>query len=241
MSTPPLSFERASYADDPAGPDQCAYCQRAIAGEYFPVSGNLACPGCAERAQSLIPPNSHGAFVRALSYGAAAAVLGCIGYALLVIWTGWTIGYAAIGVGFMIGWAMKRGAAGNGGRRYQVAAALLTYMAVAMAFIPIALHEPDEAKKPDARQTANAGGGGGAQGGAQSGKPAKTNGAGGFFLAVGELIGLGLVAPFAVLAGSFGSGLLNLFIIFIGVRYAWNSMAPPRVQVEGPYAGDAVA
>jgi hypothetical protein len=235
MFTPLLSFERASYAGDPAGPDQCAYCQRAITDEYFRVSGNLACPGCAERAQSLIPPNSHGAFVRALSYGAAAALLGCIGYALMVILTGWTIGYAAIGVGFMIGWAMKRGAAGNGGRRYQVAAALLTYMAVAMAFVPIVIHQVREKDggvatsrvSPESQATSSTP--------AQQAKP-KENAAGSLVGALATLLGLGLVSPFFELTDSVGSGLLNLFIIFIGVRYAWNSMAPPRVEVEGPYA-----
>lgn len=232
MSTPPLSFDRASYAGDPAGPDRCAYCQSEIAGEYYRVSGNLACNVCAQKAQSLIPPNSHGAFARAVSFGAAAAVLGCIGYALLTISTGWTIGYAAIGVGWIVGWAMKQGAKGNGGRRYQVAAALLTYAAVAVAFVPILLHESKAAKVTATTQSADATPGAAVQ------PPAPTaphTNVGTFLLGIVELLGIGLVSPFLMIFSSFASGALNLFIIFIGVRFAWQAMTPPHVAVEGPY------
>jgi hypothetical protein len=242
MSTPPLSFDRASYAGDPAGPDRCAYCQSEIAGDYYRVSGNLACNVCAQKAQSLIPPNSHGAFARALSYGAAAAVLGCIGYALVTISTGWTIGYAAIGVGWIIGWAMKRGADGNGGRRYQVAAAALTYAAVAVAFVPIFLHEAETPAVKTATVTQGADTGSSADtpgAGPVLDKPAQTprqkRTASSTGLQIGALLLLGLVSPFLLLFGSFFHGALNLFIIFIGVRFAWQAMTPPHVEVEGPY------
>ncbi len=142
MSTPaPLpKFERAEYHTDPPAPDKCAYCHRGIGTQYFRVDGHLACTSCAEHAQSLIAPDSHKAFSRAVLFGAGGAVAGCLAYSLLVIVTGWTIGYAAIGVGWLVGKAMKTGSRGLGGRRYQITAAVLTYAAVAMSFIPIALH-----------------------------------------------------------------------------------------------------
>src|ERR1700761_2539573 len=157
MSSPSLNFQQAIYEGDPADPDQCAYCRRGITDTYYRVAGHMACPACAEHAQSLTPPNAHSVFLHALSYGAAAAVLGCIGYALVVIMTGWTIGYAAIGVGYLIGWAMRQAAKEHGGRRYQWAAALLTYAAVSMAFVPIAIHASMKGKTPvSATQQGNA-------------------------------------------------------------------------------------
>jgi hypothetical protein len=119
MTTPPLNFQRAQYEGERASQDECVYCERGIATEYYRVGGHMACPVCAQQAQSLTPPNSHKVFLHALSLGAAAAVVGCIGYALIRIVTGWTIGYAAIGVGFLIGWAMRKTAGQHGGRRYQ--------------------------------------------------------------------------------------------------------------------------
>lgn len=240
MSCPSLNFDQAVYEGNVSAPDQCAYCGRGIASEYYRVSGHLACPVCAEKAQSLIPPDSHKVFAHALSYGAAAAVLGCIGYALVVIATGWTIGYAAIGVGYLVGWAMRRAAKGPGGRRYQWAAALLTYAAVAMAFVPIALHASSkhtQEQKAVSQQTP----GGPASHGTTAVQPvpakAPSHGVqwGRFLLAITELLGLGLISPFLILTESVGSGLLNLFIMFIGVQYAWKAMAVKTVSVDGPF------
>src|ERR1700722_5420754 len=140
--SPPLpNFERADYEGAPPLPDECAYCKRGITTEYYRVDGNLACPSCARQAQSLIPPDSHKAYSRAVLFGIGAAILGCIGYALVTILTGWTIGYAAIGVGYLVGKAMKMGSRGLGGKRYQITAAILTYAAVAVAFVPLAIHQ----------------------------------------------------------------------------------------------------
>jgi hypothetical protein len=238
MSTPNLNFERAVYKGEAASPDQCAYCGRGITSEYYRVGGHLACAVCAQQAQSLIPPDAHKVFMHSLSYGAAAAVLGCLGYALVAILTGWTIGYAAIGVGYIIGWAMRRGARGHGGRRYQIAAALLTYAAVAVSFVPIAIHASLK-EKAATHQTgsATAGGGGSTQshGDSTESSAGGTKGVGGFVVALLELLGLGLISPFLELSTSFGGGLLGLFIIFIGVRFAWQMMAVQTVPVEGPF------
>jgi hypothetical protein len=152
-------------------------------------------------------------------------VLGCLGYALIAILTGWTIGYAAIGVGYMIGWAMRRAAKEHGGRRYQIAAALLTYAAVAMATIPIVFHSDMKEGLITKQQASVATSGNQGQITADSTKPEHLS-VGGFLVPVIELIGLGFFSPFAELAGpSFGAGLLDLFIIFIGMRFAWQMMA----------------
>lgn len=237
MSTPPLNFQRAQYAGEPVSQNECAYCGRGFTNEYYRVGGHAACPVCAQQAQSLVSPNSHKVFLHALSLGAAAAVVGCIAYAVLTILTGWTIGYAAIGVGFLIGWAMRRTAGQHGGRRYQWAAAILTYVAVSMATIPVVFHEDMKTGAlTEQHSTANA-----PQTQAPANAPeSKHLSVGGFLLAIVALIGLGLGSPFAELfGGSFGGGLLNLFIIAIGVRYAWQMMAVRTVEVDGPFEASA--
>jgi hypothetical protein len=247
MSTPPIQFQKAVFAGGPAQPDVCAYCGRSITTEYFRVGGHLACPVCAQQAQSLVPPNSHKVFLHALSLGAAAAVVGCIGYALVTIVTGWTIGYAAIGVGYLIGWAMRRTAGQHGGRRYQWAAAALTYAAVAVAFVPLALHEMSVHKAQQAKveQQAAAPHGPGSQfsypdaPAAKTPAPPKPVSVGRFVLGVGGLLLLGLASPFLMLAASFGHGLFNAFILFIGCRYAWQMMAVRTVEVDGPFEAQA--
>ncbi len=49
------------------------------------------------------------------------------------------------------------------------------------------------------------------------------------------LLGLGLVSPFLELASSVPQGLLNLFIIFLGIRMAWQHMRTVRPEVDGPF------
>lgn len=235
MATPPLNFNRAVYEGDAAPPDQCAYCGRRITDQYYRVGGHMACPVCAQKAQSLVPPDDHKVFLHALSYGAVAAVLGCAGYALVTISTGWTIGYAAIAVGYLIGWAMRKAAKQHGGRRYQWAAAILTYAAVAVAFIPMVLHEDYEKKSEQNRVTQSSPAPTDGAKTTPNAAPDTSSSAGGFAVAVVELLGLGLVSPFLELTGSFFSELLNLFIIFIGVRFAWQMMAVRTVSVEGPF------
>jgi len=70
-------------------------------------------------------------FWRSVITGALAAALAGTMYFLLFRAThgAWMV-FAGIGVGYLVGYAMRLGSGGVGGRRYQVMAALLTYMAV---------------------------------------------------------------------------------------------------------------
>ena len=91
-------------------------------------------------ARQQMPTDTHSAFGRSLIFGIGAAVVGMAAYAtLLVILKGATIGYFSFGVGYLVGWAMLKGSNGLGGRKYQIAAALLTYAAVAFAEVPYVL------------------------------------------------------------------------------------------------------
>ena len=144
FSNPTPQFGTAEYANEPAS-NRCQICQQPSGGTYYRVNAAMACPGCAEKMRSEIAKDKHAAYVRALTYGIGAAVAGLIGYALIaILLQGWVISYMSIGVGWMVGTAMMKGSNGVGGRRYQIAAALLTYAAVSMAAVPIWIHFADE-------------------------------------------------------------------------------------------------
>src|SRR5580658_34252 len=139
FSNPTPQFGTAEYAKP--GSNRCQFCQQPIGGTYYRVNGAPACPICAEKMRSEVPTDGHAAYVRALTYGIGAAVIGLIGYALIaILLQGWVISYMSIGVGWIVGTAMMKGSNGVGGRRYQITAALLTYAAVSMAAVPIWIH-----------------------------------------------------------------------------------------------------
>jgi len=99
----------------------------------------MACRVCALQASEGQPSDSHAAYARGLLLGIGAAIAGLVAYAAFTIATGWYIGYLALGVGWLVAKAMLKGSNNIGGRRYQIAAVLLTYTAISTAAIPIIL------------------------------------------------------------------------------------------------------
>jgi len=230
--SPPLpNFDRAEFHGDPPSPDQCAYCRRGIAAEYYRVDGNLACSSCAQQAQSLIPPDSHKAYSRAVLFGIGAAIAACIGYSLVQM-MGFMIGIVAIGVGWLVGTAMKKGSRGLGGRRYQITAVLLTYVAISMAFIPVLYRDMKTYRAQHPTQA------GSSDTSAETGSAAKppTVSLGKFVLSLLLIFGLGLVSPILkfVLYG-IGSGLFGLLFLFIGIQTAWKLTQRVASEVDGPF------
>ena len=131
-------FATAEYAHIP-GTERCRFCGNAVAGEYFRINSQMACSTCGSRIQAGMPTDTHAAFARALLFGVGAAILGMAVYAGFVIATGITLGYLALGVGWLVAKGMMKGSNGVGGTRYQIVAVLLTYFAISTAAIPIAV------------------------------------------------------------------------------------------------------
>src|SRR5208337_4307223 len=147
FNNPTPQFGTAEYASQAAG-NRCRLCQQPMGGTYYRVNASTVCPSCVEKLRYEMGVDQHAAYVRALAYGIGAAVVGLIGYAVIaIVLQGWVISYMSIGVGWLVGTAMMKGSNGAGGRRYQIAAALLTYAAVSMAAIPIWIHYAGEHKQ----------------------------------------------------------------------------------------------
>jgi len=97
----------------------------------------MACAACGGRVQYELPKDGHTQFVRGLIFGIGAAIVGLVLYATFAITTGLMIGYVSLAVGYIVGKGIKMGSRGAGGRKYQIAAVVLTYAAVSLAAVPV--------------------------------------------------------------------------------------------------------
>jgi len=230
LSQPTPQFDTAEYANTP-GTTRCAVCQQTLAGTSYRINGHPVCASCTDQFRNRAPKHSHAAFVRALAFGIPAAILGLIGYAAFEILTHLSIGYLALGVGYLVAKAMLFGSGGIRGRRYQIAAVILTYAAVSMAAIPVALIEISQhrpAHETSAQSSSDDG-----QSAQQSSQPPKHKMS--RAQALGYLAFLGLASPFLDLESPV-NGLIGLVILFVGIQIAWKMTAgPPVPEITGPY------
>ena len=150
----PLQFDRAE--DDVAkGPSvqSCVGCKSAIVDRYFTVQGKIVCAACHARVLASIGERfGQGGFAKALLGGTGAALLGAaIFYGVAAI-VGVHWGPISVLVGYMVGKAVAKGANSKGGLGYQALAVALTYLAVALTFLPEILKTIAERPSHDAYQ-----------------------------------------------------------------------------------------
>ena len=181
MSTELPNFNRAEYVAEPEA-------QLAPAYEY---KGDLD----AKEERNDLP--------MAVLFGTAAAILGCIAYAAFTIVTHITIGFVALFLGAFIAKSMLRATEGVGGRNYQIAAVVLTYLSVSMAELVEILWQL-HSRGTDLSHISLRG--------------------------YAVLTKIGLLSPFLDLTGNFFSGLIGLFILFLAMQSAWKVAAGNRTN-----------
>jgi len=213
-----LSFERAEFDGQAPPALACAFCNQPLTGQYWQISARPACERCRGAiGRELDSSRSSQSFLRALGYGVLAALAGCIGWIAIEKLFHVQIGFVAIGVGYLVGKAVRKGSGGLGGKRYQVLALTLTYAAIALASLPDLLEA--------VRQRASA------SDSAAAGSPSL----GGFLWGWTLLLGVALASPF--LQGT--ENIIGLFIIGIGLYEAWKFTRAVPVQVLGPFSAAA--
>jgi hypothetical protein len=156
LATPVIQQTPAAISQAPTGASaqlpagqRCAFCSSLFAGEYYRVGGQAACGNCAADAKLGLVKDNQTAYFTSLLLGAVAAFAGLIFYSGFTIITHFYIGYVALAVGWLIGSAMMFGSKGIGGLRYQVTAVLLTYFAISLSAVPIALaHSSQQLENP---------------------------------------------------------------------------------------------
>ena len=239
-----LDFDKADYAQ-PAATKTCMRCKQSIASEYYEVGGQVVCTSCRNRIVGAVPDKL--VFLRALLFGAIAGAAGTLVWSLIIYLTGYELGLIAIIVGIGVGIAVRKGARGRGGWKYQTLAMVLTYMSITTSYVPIifksivksakdqtqvtATHEKSDPKVASTPAASDQAADqtrihGKAETPAQpSSLPAPIA----ILAFLGLIWGLALAAPF--LAGA--SNIMGIIIIAIGLYEAWKYNR--RVVVNGPF------
>ena len=174
--------------------------------------------------------------VRAGVFGLAAGIAGAAIYFAVIAFAHLEIGIVAILIGYMVGYAIRKGAHGRGGLRFQIMAIALTYLSVAIAYTPLAVRQMTiDANRQASPAASPKAGTDGIR--ADDGAPRvpRRPTVIGLLTAIALLLAFIVALPVLVVAGSFPSGLISAFIIYIGMRQAWKMTGAPWVQVLGPY------
>jgi hypothetical protein len=258
-----LQFDRAVHSDAPNAAEglACAMCGTALRAQYYHVAEQPTCASCkdaVERANqnAAVKSRRAGILARAFGFGLAAAVAGAILYYAVIAITGWEIGLVAIVIGFMVGWAVRKGSGEAGGRRYQWLAVVLTYFAVGLAYTPLAFKSFAEGGGPKDAAVADSSGvaspavteAAPATDGATTpasaeesnapaavGAPTEAASAPGVMVALGITFLFIFALPVMYIAGSMPSGLISAIIILVGMQQAWKMTARVEVPISGPY------
>jgi hypothetical protein len=244
--TPPSSgippqFATAEYASA-SGAEVCKSCNQPLSGSYYRVNGSLACANCVAQLQSQLPADTHSRFVKGLLFGFGGAILGLILYSGFGIITGIEIGYLSLAVGYIVGKAIRMGSGGLGGRRYQIAAVLLTYFAVSMSAIPIGISvvmKERQAKQVSGNSSATSSPGSESVRGNSKDPETKAidkdeSSGPGVLHFIGTLLFYGLASPFLELQNPI-NGVLGVIILIVGIRIAWRLTASPPLEILGPF------
>lgn len=257
MATDDLQFDRAESTAPDQPPLGCTACKRPIADTYYTANGATVCDGCRRQLErEMTAPNRQ--WPLAILLGVGAAILGAILYFAVTAITGYEIGLVAIAVGWLVGRAIQKGTGGRGGRGYQVAAVLLTYLSVAGAYSGLAVREMIGRASTDTLEVAPTPDPDGATGAEQTspnsptgdsvvaitpsasaeqdGDPTGTDDpsqpAGNAWLTLaGLMLGLPIISALGALPG----GLISLLILGIGLHQAWRMTGKLSIDLHGPF------
>ena len=157
---PELQFDRAEpihTAADGAqafqGPVQCSACGSRLLS-YYSVNGKVTCKRCRDAAVATQQGSHLPTLATAAGLGLLAAIAGAIIYFAVAKITGYEIGFVSIVVGLLVGKAVRKGARGRGGWRYQALAILLCYLSIASSYFAFAIGELVKRPEAPAAETA---------------------------------------------------------------------------------------
>jgi hypothetical protein len=214
----------------------CSACHESIPDQYYDIKGSIVCERCRLAIEAAAAtPTGAVPFMTAALFGFGACIAGAVIYFAVLYFAHLQIGYVAILIGYMVGYAVRKGANGRGGRRFQALAAALTYASVALAYLPVVVISSVHASQ-SVQHSAGA-----ARSVAPTNQPPKKiqvrNPAAGFALLLALVAALPI---FVVLSGSLPSGFIRAVIILIGIRQAWRMTEAATPTVFGPYRVGAV-
>lgn len=233
-----LQFQHAEPIDtatlSEGSAQTCVACKQPVGDTYYHAQGQVVCPLCAQHIQTGQQAAPRLSLLRAALFGGAAALGGCMLYALVAIVLHAEIGLIAILVGWMVGKAIRHGSYGRGGRPQQILAVTLTYFAITTSYIPIILYQAAKNPHRAEQQQAQTNAGPVTSDARAPAQPHMSFGGIAIYLLM-----LAAVAPFLSLTSGI-SAWISLFILFIGLQRAWKLTERREIMLMGPYTAEAV-
>ena len=204
----------------------CVACGTAIETEYYQINGHIACATCRSRAEaSAETPRGIGPLVMAGVSGLGAGIVGAVIYFAVLALLDLEIGLVAILIGYMVGYAIRKGTRGRGGLRFQVLAVALTYGSIAVAYTSIVIKSAIEKPEPTTTSATVALG-------ETAAEPDEDQSP---MIALASGLLLAAAMPVVVVFGSLPGSLISGLIIAIGMGQAWRMTATPHLEILGPY------
>jgi hypothetical protein len=222
---------------------QCTLCHTPLDTEYFDVNGQNICRACSESvAHQAATPREMSTLLRAGAAGVGAAILGAVVYFAVLAISGFEVGLVAIAIGYMVGYGIRLGTRGRGGRRFQVLALVLTYWAIGLAYSSLAIQQAFEDRSKEASASLSGAQAAGATPDAAPTAPdapavdedAPVTG-GEFVLGLLQILVFTFVLPVLVVVGSLPGSIISAAIIGFGMLQAWKMTAAPSLTISGPY------
>lgn len=138
----PLQFDAVEPVAPAASRISCGNCRRPIDDVYHQINAHVICEGCRTGLEQRFAkgegtPGSR--FGKAALFGLGGAVAGAVVYGVVMYGLHVEAGLAAVLVGYLAGKGVRKGSGNRGGPRYQALAMVLTYMAVACVYLPVAV------------------------------------------------------------------------------------------------------
>jgi hypothetical protein len=247
-----LRFDKAEFDEEASAAGlSCDFCHRNVVDSYYEVNGKTACASCRRQAERLRGQGfTLGKGLRALIGGSAGGAVGALIYYAVAALFHVEIGIIAIAVGLFVGFGVRWGSGGVGGRGYQILAVAITYAAIVSTYVPFIIEgfrEQEKARETAKTSSAPAAGVAGSESGTApatppapateaetadvQASPGEPMSPGAFVLALGLLVLFFLAAPF--LAGI--QNAIGIFIIGIGLYEAWKVNRRTPVAIEGPF------
>ena len=120
----------------------CVACAGTIADTYYAAGEQVVCPACRDR---YVTESSGGSGVARLGTAAAmgigAGVVGALIWYGIRIATDMELGIVAVVIGLLVGAAVRAGSQRRGGIGYQLLAVGLTYLTIALSYMPHVVSE----------------------------------------------------------------------------------------------------
>ena len=218
-----LQFEKAEFA---GGRQKCTACATKIESTYYHLAGQVICPACGRAASAAQGRPSNQWIARGALYGAGAAAACSAGYATITLVTGLELALVSILVGYLIGKAVRKGCHGLGGRRCQIIAVALTYLAITISYVPLIIKQIREQPPTEQASTAEL-----AKAPAVTPPPPSLQRVA---IAIGVITAIAFISPFLGLMNGI-SGILGVLIIFFGLSRAWQLTGRDDRLLLGPY------